>query len=142
MKGFIKKIARASLWVWQFPQNIVGIIVQRHYERKAEKSGKDYFYFNYHGVLYLRAASLGKGKAVTLGEYVVVSWPSGDDTVGHEFGHVRQSRMTGPLYLLIIGLQSICHAAVHYDLCGKKKYKPYTHFWTERWADWLGGVRR
>ena len=29
-----------------------------------------------------------------------------------------------------------------YDLCGKKKYKPYTHFWTERWADRLGGVRR
>lgn len=50
--------------------------------------------------------------------------------------------MLGPLYLPLIGLQSLCHAAVHYDLCGKKKYKPYTHFWTERWADRLGGVRR
>lgn len=57
-------------------------------------------------------------------------------------GHVRQSRMLGPLYLPLIGLQSLCHAAVHYDLCGRKKYKPYTHFWTERWADRLGGVRR
>ena len=124
------------------PQNVAGIIVQKHYERKADKTGANWLYFSRQGVLYLRTASLANGKAVTLGEYVVLSQFAGSKTVDHEFGHVRQSRMLGPLYLPLIGLQSLCHAAVHYDLCGKKKYKPYNHFWTERWADRLGGVRR
>lgn len=142
MKEFLKKISLFLLWAWQMPQNLAGIVVQNHYQRKADRTGGDYSYFCPHGVLYLRTTALGKGKAVTLGEYVIVHWLAGTSTVDHEFGHVRQSRMLGPLYLPLVGLQSVCHAAVHYDLCGKKKYKPYTHFWTERWADRLGGVRR
>lgn len=110
-----------------------------YYERKAHgKSSRQLL----RGVRYLRTSSIGSGKALALGEYVVLNWFASHDTVDHEFGHVRQSRMLGPLYLPLIGLQSLCHAAVHYDLCGKEKYKPYTHFWTERWADRLGGVGR
>lgn len=133
-------LIRVLLYIWQLPQNLVGIVVQKYYQRKA-KAG-DYYYFAPHGERCLRTTALGKGKAVTLGEYVIVNWFASKDTVNHEFGHVRQSRMLGPLYLPLIGLQSICHAAVHYDLCGKKRYKPYNHFWTEKWADKLGGVKR
>lgn len=142
MKEFLKKIADILLWAWQLPQNVAGIIVQKFYERKADKTDADWLYFRRHGILYLRTNSLASGKAVALGEYVVVNWFASHDIVDHEFGHVRQSRMLGPLYLPLVGLQSLCHAAVHYDLCGKKKYKPYRHFWTEKWADWLGGVKR
>lgn len=142
MKELLKRMTYALLWAWQIPQNVAGIIVQKYYERKADKTGAKWLDFRRHGILYLRTDSLAKGKAVALGEYVVVNWFASDDALSHEFGHVRQSRVLGPLYLPLIGLQSLCHAAVHYDLCGKKKYKPYTHFWTERWADRLGGVRR
>lgn len=135
MKDFIKVL----LYIWQLPQNIAGLAVWMYYERKAHgKSSRQLL----RGVRYLRTFSIGSGKALALGEYVVLNWFASHDTADHEFGHVRQSRMLGPLYLPLIGLQSLCHAAVHYDLCGKKKYKPYTHFWTERWADRLGGVRR
>ena len=139
MKDLLKKAAYVLLWSWQLPQNIAGLAVWMYYERKAHgKSCRQLI----RGVSYLRTSSIGSGKALALGEYVVLNWFAGHDTVDHEFGHVRQSRMLGPLYLPLIGLQSLSHAAVHYDLCGKKKYKPYTHFWTERWADRLGGVRR
>ncbi len=139
MKDLLKKAAYVLLWAWQLPQNIAGLAVWMYYERKAHgKSCRQLI----RGVSYLRTSSIGSGKALALGEYVVLNWFAGHDTVDHEFGHVRQSRMLGPLYLPFIGLQSLCHAAVHDDLCGKKKYKPYTHFWTERWADRLGGVRR
>lgn len=142
MKELLKRMTYALLWAWQIPQNVAGIIVQKHYERKADKTGAEWFYSCRHGILYLRTDSLAKGKAVALGEYVVVNRFASNKVLSHEFGHVRQSRMLGPLYLPLIGLQSLCHAAVHYDLCGKKKYKPYNHFWTEQWADRLGGVRR
>lgn len=139
MRDFLKKAAYVLLRAWQLPQNIAGLAVWMYYERKAHgKSSRQLI----RGVRYLRTFSLASGKAVALGEYVVVNWFASHDTVDHEFGHVRQSRMLGPLYLPLVGFQSLCHAAVHYDLCGKKKDKLYTHFWTERWADRLGGVRR
>ena len=138
MTRFIKILR----YLWQLPQNVAGIIVQKYYERKADKTGAEWFYFPRHGILYLHTDSLASGKAVSLGEYVVANWFASDDTLDHEFGHVRQSRMLGPFYLPLVGLQSLCHAAVHYDLCERKKYKPYRHFWTEKWADWLGGVKK
>lgn len=45
----------------------------------------------------------------------------------HEFGHTWQSRLLGPLYLLIVGLPSLISAAT----------APASHsnFYTEKWAD-------
>ena len=44
----------------------------------------------------------------------------------------------GPLYLLVIGLPSFIHAATWKDRPGRDYYA----FYTERWADRLGGVTR
>ena len=68
MKEFLKKIADILLWAWQLPQNVAGIIVQKFYERKADKTDAYWLYFSRHGILYLRTESLARGKAVALGE--------------------------------------------------------------------------
>ena len=116
MKDLLKKAAYVLMWAWQLPQNIAGLAVWMYYERKARgKSCRQLI----RGVRYLRTFSIGSGKALALGEYVVLNWFAGHDAVDHEFGHVRQSRMLGPLYHPIIGLQSLCNAAVHYDSRGK-----------------------
>lgn len=58
-------------------------------------------------------------------------------TIQHESGHVKQSKILGPLYLLVIGLPSIVHAAMHRTVC---KNPNYYHFYTEKWANKLAGL--
>ena len=55
----------------------------------------------------------------------------------HEWGHTRQSLYLGWFYLPVIGIPSLIWAAIW-----KKDYGPYYNFWTEKWADRLGGVER
>ena len=59
----------------------------------------------------------------------------------HEFGHTLQSKKLGWLYLFVIGLPSIIWAGC-FDNYRKKHNKSYYSFYTERWADRLGGVKR
>ena len=75
----------------------------------------------------------------SLSLYIFVSQDYKDLTyvIKHESGHVKQSKILGPLYLLVIGLPSIIHAALHHYVC---KNPDYYHFYTERWANKLGGV--
>ena len=61
-----------------------------------------------------------------------------DDVRKHELGHRTQSRMLGPLYLLVVGIPSAI-------LCTVARFSPYIsrtydeHF-PENWANRLGGV--
>lgn len=58
MRDLLKKAAYVLLWAWQLPQNVAGVIVQKHYERKADKTDADWLYFRRHGILYLRTDSM------------------------------------------------------------------------------------
>lgn len=73
--------------------------------------------------------------SITLGEYIVIGGRWDESDVRHEYGHVRQSRMLGWLYLVVIGIASLLHACLHY----LSENKEYSHFWTENWAEKLGG---
>ena len=76
--------------------------------------------------------------AVTLGCYVFVGLNSEyRKTVKHELGHTIQSKILGPLYLIVIGIPSIIWAATHRAIAPNK---PYDWFYTEAWANKLGGV--
>ena len=76
--------------------------------------------------------------AITLGDYVFVGLNSEyKETVKHELGHTIQSKILGPLYLIVIGIPSIIWAAVHKKIAPNK---PYDWFITEKWANKLGGV--
>lgn len=62
-----------------------------------------------------------------------------DDLLRHEYGHTIQSLILGPLFLFVIGLPSIIWAGL-FDGYRKKHNVSYYAFYTERWANRLGGV--
>lgn len=78
---------------------------------------------------------------VSLGVVIIMGMRYFDDTdtdEKHEYGHTLQSRYLGWFYLLVIGIPSLLWAAFYRgELRGY-----YTKFYTERWADKLGGVVR
>ncbi|MBQ9827232.1 MAG: hypothetical protein IJM62_00965 [Lachnospiraceae bacterium] len=57
----------------------------------------------------------------------------------HEYGHCIQSLILGPLYLLVIGIPSVCWANV--DALERRRRRnnvSYYSFYPERWANALG----
>lgn len=118
-------------WIWQLPQNLLGLCWKYITKSKITSDINNEDIKCVRAVCYLLKRYSG---AVTLGKYMFVSERFTDikSVVRHECGHVIQSMILGPLYLPVIGLFSILHAAVHNSVC---KGKHYNHFWTERWAD-------
>ena len=121
----------ALKFIWQLPQVIVAFIY--------------YWYLKYHdeildtctyqgAIVFIKRTSCG---SVTLGQHIFLSPRATDTTIKHEYGHTRQSLILGPLYLIVIGLPSIIWAAIHKKVAPNKSYNS---FFTESWADKLGGV--
>lgn len=126
----MRTIARILLWVWQLPQNIIGwVTLKCMSDRLHSRYGEIWYWYK-----------KGFPGGVTLGEYIFVGTKA-KRTVMHEYGHVRQSRMLGPLYLLVIGLPSLIWAAL-YGPVVRPTTDGYHRFYTERWADRLGGIER
>ena len=73
-------------------------------------------------------------------QFVFVNEDCSMDTYRHEWGHCRQSFLLGWLYLPAIGLPSIVWAGL--KRLGLFKDIDYYAFYTEKWADRLGGVKR
>ena len=84
--------------------------------------------------------------SVSLGSYVILGNGRNLNTYRHESGHQAQSKILGPLYLLIVGLPSICWAGLWCNAGMIRHFREsgisYYDFYTERWADKLGGVNR
>ena len=74
----------------------------------------------------------------SLGPVIFVYTKYYADLIKHEYGHAKQSLYLGPLYLLVIGLPSLIWNLTYSE---SNKYS-YYWFYTERWADKLGGVKR
>ena len=114
--------------LWCFPQNALGFLVK--IVTRAEKSDQFYKY------------NLKSG-SVSLGDYIFLC-PShwGDSSVlKHEQGHQKQSKILGWLYLPVVGIPSIIWAGC-FGWYRKKHNVSYYDFYTEKWADKLGGVER
>ena len=119
-----------SNWVWQLPQNLLGIIWKRIKKESVITSISNDDIRSVDAEAYLMKA----GGAVTLGKHVFISQTYRDQgmTIKHECGHVKQSKMLGPLYLIVIGVPSILHAWLNdYIGCCKKHKDGYYHFYTE-----------
>lgn len=114
-------------WTWCLPQQIAGLILK--IITKARKKGDHYEYDV-------------KSGSISLGTYVFLCpahWHD-EETLKHEKGHTKQSYILGWLYLIIIGLPSLiwCNCCDEY----RRKHKvSYYSFYTERWANKLGGVK-
>ena len=98
----------------------------------------------YKGITYVVSKNMSGG--ISLGNYVILSSYYGDKNRNkkvwdHEWGHTRDSRMFGPLYLLVIGLPSLIWAWL-YGAVIPYTTNGYYKFYTEKRADRLGGVER
>lgn len=120
-----RKPSMVSKFTWEGLQNAIGLIVLK--VTKATKSGDVYHWKHVNGL--------------TLGDYIFVPQGANETFINHERGHQRQSRILGPLYLFVIGLPSFLWAAFG-DGFRRKHGWSYYDFYTERWADQLGGVKR
>lgn len=85
--------------------------------------------------------------AVSLGDYIIFQADCiATDSVKHEKGHQKQSRMYGWFYLLIVGLPSIARniwdRIVHKNWTTAQSAAWYYDGFPENQADRLGGVAR
>lgn len=118
---------RFILFLWQLPQCLLGLL---------------YFLW-----LFLKNTPLQVSNdaiqgevfnSVCLGEFVFVKSDNAQ-TLAHELGHRKQSRMLGSFYLLVVGIPSLClNIASRFSQPIRSNY--YKVF-PENWADKLGGVQ-
>ena len=125
------------LYIWQLPQNLLGLIMMLFMLPQGSKE-------KYKSINYIISQNMSGG--ISLGNYVILSYIYKDKekhkkTWDHEYGHTRDSRIFGPLYLIVIGLPSIIWAWLYGTLI-KPTANGYYKFYTEKRADRLGGVER
>jgi hypothetical protein len=122
---------RVLLFIWQFPQNLIGLIVIL-----ATRAYKD-------SGIWRTKKKIG----VCLGDFIIVHVTAIPTAIKHEKGHQKQSLYFGPLYLLAIGIPSAIFCNLwsrlfHKDWPPVRRYRWYYSRYPEYWADKLGGVSR
>jgi hypothetical protein len=140
-----RKYFRFILWLWQLPQNLLGLILI--WLLRARRG----VYVGSCGPAYFTEVA---GVGVSLGNYVIVSSGCSFATLAHEYGHQVQSRWLGPLYLVLVGIPS----AVFCNLWDRLFHKAWSverrvawyhsrwpegpggYWWDKFTADVLGGV--
>ena len=124
------------LFIWQLPQNILGLLVILF---TGARKWNPFYWRSDRGRF-----------GVSLGCFIVlgalsdkyIRWSS----IKHERGHQKQSLYLGPLYLLLVGLPSVCRnlwdRLFHKQWSSDKRERWYYSRYPENWADRLGGVNR
>ena len=129
----MKTLLKILLYIWQLPQNLLGLILRMLYTTDNKIIYKDKT---------VRICKKFNG-GISLGETIIVNkFPNNQpswNTVKHEWGHTKQSLYFGPLYLIIIGIPSIVWALLYGTVI---KNVSYSAFCIEDWADKLGNVKR
>ena len=129
MKLIMKYIRNLILFIWQLPQHIVALIYFGYLVMMCKDLGID---SRYKQATVIPCIMRG---AVTLGNYVFVGLNSEyRKTVKHELGHTIQSKILGPLYLIVIGIPSITYCGLRRVFPSLRK-KNYYNFYTEKWAN-------
>lgn len=158
MGEIYKNIIEGLLYLWQLPQNLVGLILFQFYKGETVKlsgtarvSPQSTFdditydakirFKNGINTPCVKYSEKMKG-GISLGKYIIVTKQCSSKTVAHEMGHTKQSMMLGPLYLLVIGLPSLLHASVGFSNTKKGDNYLYYNFYTEKWADKLAKIKR
>ena len=118
------------LYLWQLPQNIVGLLILLFIKGEAKHRFNNITYYYYDPF----------PGGISLGNYMILgnTW---SESIKHEYGHAVQSRILGPLYLLVIGLPSIIWAGLYGSVI-KTTHNGYYRFYTEKWADKIANIKR
>ena len=141
MRKPLNNIIKALLLIWELPQNIAGafyFIIHGVYAKTFIIDDEDSFEMysdKQKGGVSLGVFRIYKAKYYKSSAYYVKLKRM------HEKGHRQQSKILGPLYLIIIGLPSIIWATLH-SFCKPISKIDYYWFYTEKWADKIGGVKR
>ena len=137
----MKEIINFLRILWEFPQSLLGFILFQFYG-----VGCQCMEAPYGDVRTLYSERMRGG--ISLGRFIILPWKYCynssayvRDTISHEYGHTRQSLYLGWLYLIVIGLPSLLWAWAH-STFKRLREVDYYSFYTERWADDIGGVRR
>lgn len=129
MKLIMNYIRNLILFIWQLPQHILAILYIGYLVMMCKDLGVD---SRYKQAIVIPCVMRG---AVTLGCYVFVGLNSEyRKTVKHELGHTIQSKILGPLYLIVIGIPSITYCGLRRIFPSLRK-KNYYDFYTEKWAN-------
>ena len=122
--------------IWQLPQNLIGSLYKEFISKDIITR------INYDASIYECYLTRGGG-GLTLGRFIFVNQHFTDleETILHKIGHVKQSRMLGPLYLIIIGIPSISWAGLRRLIPALKKINYYS-FYPENWANKLMGLNK
>jgi len=125
---------RFLLYLWQLPQNLLGLIViyfsSAHWDDKYKVWSTPYNF------------------GVSLGKYIIICLRPVriEQSIKHEQGHQVQSKIYGPLYLLTVGIPSILG-----NLWDRLFHKKWTYMMRQMWyynliwekrADKFGKVKR
>lgn len=129
MKLIMNYIRNLILFIWQLPQHLLAILYIGYLVMMCKDLGVD---SKYKQAIVIPCVMRG---AVTLGCYVFVGLNSEyRKTVKHELGHTIQSKILGPLYLIVIGIPSITYCGLRRVFPSLRK-KNYYDFYTEKWAN-------
>ncbi|MES2638983.1 MAG: hypothetical protein V4850_05855 [Myxococcota bacterium] len=128
-----RRLLQLLTWTWCLPTTLVALVAG--WFTVLVLGGRA---APYRGATVVRSPRFRNLGGVCLGPVILVADSAGPELVAHEWGHFRQHLRLGPLYLLVIGIPSVTHALWHQLRGGT--FPDYFHFWTEAWADHLGGV--
>lgn len=126
-----RRLALALLtWTWCLPNALVSLAALRFAKAMGGRAEP------FRGAVVVRVPFMRRLGGVCLGPTILVSPEAPDHIVRHEWGHFRQHLLLGPLYYVVVGLPSVTHALWF----RRRPVGNYFHFYTEAWADALGGV--
>lgn len=120
------------MFIFEFPQNIIGYFFFKMYTTKYQRP-----YYHYRDAYVIHVS--GNWGAISLSRFIFA-----DDhyykskLIRHEYGHTIQSKLLMILYLPIIGFPSLAWNRLFKKYRQRKK-KNYYSFYTEAWANRLGG---
>jgi len=129
----VMMMLRFLKFIWCLPQQLVALMLKLFVKTEAS------YHIHEKGIVvhytHMKCGSVSLGNQIFLCES---SWDD-EDIILHEYGHYRQSLILGWFYLLVIGLPSIIWNSCFRGY--RKKHKvSYYWFYTEAWANKLGGV--
>lgn len=128
-KNFFEWIAYVLLFLWQLPQNLVGLGMLLYFKLKGDLSVR---VTNKYSKVYDSKYMYG---GISLGTFAFIDkyYPQNSLVPLHEQGHMWDSKVMGPLYLFIVGIPSILNAAFDFTEC-------YYDFFCEAWANKHAGL--
>ena len=125
-KSFLWWVVFVLLAIWQLPQFIVALVMLPFLGDLKLIADR---HFN---LCFVGSNMMG---GISPGPFAYVSPRlTGDVYVAHELdGHTVDSKIWGPLYLLVVGLPSLLNAEFNFTDC-------YYDFYPERWANKHAGL--